>query len=151
MGMWRFAGQADLAPMPLDQNPAVSMVPPSMCHPVGMVPWRPFPPSRAPDVGVAIPTMVPGDPNIFTAGRRPPPFDYSMGWPDANHNIARRSAEGQRARKNQSDQSRQNHSTLFLLLKPANEFQHQVRLPSSPPPKGVVENQQNYGAENRHE
>ncbi len=53
---------------------------------------------------------------MVAAGPGRPPFDYSMRWRDANHNFGRRSAEGQRACKNQSDQSRQNHSTLFLFL-----------------------------------
>src|ERR1019366_1601787 len=70
-----------------------------MRYPAGMPPWRLFPPSRAPGVSVAIPTLVPGNPPIVTAGRRPPRFDYSTGWRDANHNIGRRGAEGQRACK----------------------------------------------------
>jgi len=49
---------------------------------------------------------------MVTAGPRRPPFDYSMGWRDANDNLTRRSAESQRACENQTDQSLKNHDTL---------------------------------------
>jgi hypothetical protein len=60
--------------------------------------------------------MVPGNPHVLTAGRRGPRFDYSTGGRDADHNFGRNSAAGQRACKNQSDESRQSHSNLFLFL-----------------------------------
>jgi hypothetical protein len=52
---------------------------------------------------------------MVTAGRRRPLFDYNTGWRDLNHNIGRHGAEGQRACKNQSDQSLKNHNTLSFL------------------------------------
>src|ERR1039458_4397533 len=95
-----------------------------MRYPMGMPPWRLFPPSRTPGVSVAIPTMVPGYPHMVRAGPRRPPLHYDMGWPDANHNFRRRrGAEDQRARKHQSDQSLKNHYKLsFSDYYTANEL-----------------------------
>ena len=70
-----FAGEADLAPVPLHKDPAVSSVSPTMRYPAAMRPWRLFPPSREPGVTLAIPTLVPGNPNMVTAGPRRPSFD----------------------------------------------------------------------------
>jgi hypothetical protein len=42
-------------------------------------------------------------------------LDYNAGWRDANYHIGR-GAEDQRACKNQSDHSLQNHKVFSLLL-----------------------------------
>ena len=93
-----------LAPVSLHKDPTVPSVDPFMRYPVGMSPWRLFPPSRGPDVSVVFVAMVPGNPHIVRARPLIPVLDYSTRWPDANHNLARKSAEDQRSRKNQSDQ-----------------------------------------------
>jgi hypothetical protein len=43
-----------------------------------------------------------------------------MRWADANHNLRRQRAEGQRARKEQSDQSLQKHNafSFFSITRP---------------------------------
>jgi hypothetical protein len=109
-----FAVKRNLAPVPLNQNIAAPLVSPVMRYPVGTRPWRLFPPSPVPGVSVAIITMVPGNPHMVTAGPPHPPFSYSTGWRDANYNIGRRSAEDQRACKNQSYQSLKKHNTLSV-------------------------------------
>ena len=107
-----------LAPVSLHQDPAVLLVIPAMSYPVGTRTWRLFPPSRGPGVGVAIPTLVPGNPHMVTAGRRRPLLDYNTRWRDANHNIGRHGTEDHRACKNHSDQSFKNHKhTPFLSTK----------------------------------
>src|ERR1039457_3898932 len=74
--------------------------------------WRHFPPSLVPRVSVAVPTMVPGNPHMVAAGSPPAPLDVNPGWSDANYNLGRRGAQGQRAYKNQSHQSFKNHTTI---------------------------------------
>src|ERR1017187_10026926 len=74
--------------------------------------WRHFPPSLVPSVSVAIPTMVPGNPHMVTAGSPTAPLDMNPGWRYANHNLGRRGAHGQRAYKNQSQQSFKNHTNI---------------------------------------
>jgi hypothetical protein len=49
---------------------------------------------------------------MVTARRWRPFLDYKAGWRDANHNIGRCGAEGQRPHKNQSNQSLENHNTF---------------------------------------
>jgi hypothetical protein len=94
--------------------------------------------------------MVPINPHIAGAGRHSPSFDYSRGWRDANYNIGRRGTEGQSACKNQSDQSFGNHKTVLLFL--ATKLRsNPSALPSSSPSKGVIDNQENHRADNRHE
>src|ERR1035441_1227737 len=56
--------------------------------------------------------MVPGNPHMVTAGRRSTPLDVNAGRSDANYNLGRRRAQGQRAYKNQSHQSFKNHTTI---------------------------------------
>src|ERR1035441_1503568 len=76
-------------------------------------PWRHFPPSLVPSVSVAIPTMVPGNPYMITAGWRSTPLDANAGWSDTNHNLGGGcGTEGQRAYKNQSQQSFKNHTNI---------------------------------------
>jgi len=103
-----------LAPVPFYQNPAIPPVNPAMRYPVGMRTWRLFPPSRGPDVGVAIPTMLPGNPYVVTTGWWRPPLDHCMWRPDPNYNIGGAGAESQRTHKNQSHQSFKNHKYPFL-------------------------------------
>jgi hypothetical protein len=43
-------------------------------------------------------------------------LDDSMRWPDANHNLARKSAEDQRSRKNQSDQPLKHNTPVLFLV-----------------------------------
>ena len=105
-----------LAPVPFHQNIAAALVDIMMRYPAGVRPWRLFPPAWGPGVGVSIVTMVPGDPYMVTAGPRPPCLVYRYGWPEANHKVAPKSAESQRACENQSDQSFHKHNTLFSLL-----------------------------------
>jgi hypothetical protein len=113
--------EADLAPVSLRQNPAVATVNPAMGYPMGTGPRRLFPPSRGPDVSVAFPTMVPGNPHMVTAGPRRTPLVYSMGWRDANHNIDGCGVERERACKNQSDQSFKKHNANLHFLVPNRE------------------------------
>src|ERR1035438_9431873 len=75
--------------------------------------WRHFPPSLVPSVSVAIPTMVPGNPYMITAGRGATPLDTNPGWRNADHNLGGgRGTEGQRAYKNQSQQSFKKHTNI---------------------------------------
>src|ERR1039458_10236220 len=86
-----------------------------MRYPAGTWPWRLFPPSRGPGVRVAIPTLVSGNPDMVTAGRRRPLLDLNTGRRAFNHNIGRDIGEGHRARQNQPEQSFKNHNTLLFL------------------------------------
>src|ERR1039458_10193619 len=88
---------------------------PAVCYPVGMQPWRLLPHSRRPGIRVAIPAMIPGDPNILAPGRRRPPFDYKMRWRDPNHNLGHNGADSQRACNNQTDQSLKNHNAFSFF------------------------------------
>jgi hypothetical protein len=107
-----FAVKRNLAPVPVYQNPAVPVVNPAMRYPAGTRLWTLLPPSLIPGVSVAIPTLVPGNPHMVTAGSPPTLLDVNTGWSDANHNIGRCGAEGQRGCKNQSHQSFKNHTTI---------------------------------------
>jgi len=49
---------------------------------------------------------------VVAAGRRRPPLDQDTRRRNANHNLGRRGAEGQRARKNHTHQSLENHNIL---------------------------------------
>jgi len=49
---------------------------------------------------------------VVAAGRRRPPLDQDTRRRNANHNLGCRGAEGQRARKNQTHQSLENHNIL---------------------------------------
>lgn len=82
---------------------------------------------------------------MVAARRRRASFVHSTRRRDANDNLACSGAEGQRASKNQSDQSLKNHNNAlpFLCVK--------IELPSSSSSKGVIDEQQRYRAENRHE
>src|ERR1017187_3815853 len=84
-----------------------------MRYPAGVRLWRLLPPSLVPVVGVAIPTMVPGNPHIVTSGLRSTVLDVNAGRSDANPNLSGgRAAEDQRAYKNQSHQSFKNHTKI---------------------------------------
>src|SRR5271169_5473503 len=104
-----------LAPVPFHHHPAVLLVIPAMRYPAGARPRRLFPLSRGPGVRVAIPPLIPGNPDMGIAGRRRPLFDYNTRGRDLNHNIGRYRAEGQRPCKNQSDQSLHNHNTFSFF------------------------------------
>src|ERR1019366_631621 len=101
-----------LPPVPLHKNPTAPLVSIVMRYPAGTRTWRLFPPSLVPTVCVPIPTLVPGTPHMLTAGRPPPPLVPSTGWPDANHHVGRQGTEGQRASKNQSQQSLKKHNNF---------------------------------------
>src|ERR1051326_2719869 len=58
-----------LAPMAFHEDPSAFLVNPVMRDPAAVWLRRLFPPSRGPDVGVAVPTLVPGNPDVATAGR----------------------------------------------------------------------------------
>src|SRR5450759_258352 len=111
-----------LPPVPFHKNPAAPLANIVMRYPVGTRTWRLFPPSLVPTVSVAIPCLLPGNPHVLTAGRPPPPLIHSTGWPDANHHVGRRGAEGQRACKNQSQQSLKKHNNFsFSQYQTANQ------------------------------
>ena len=117
--------EAGLAPVPFSQNVATPAVIPAVRYPAGTRPWWQFPPPCVPGVGIAIPTVVPGNPHMVGAGGRPPRFDYSRGWRDAHHNFGHRGAESQPACKNQTDQSLINHNNSpFLTVHVIQEHVH---------------------------
>jgi hypothetical protein len=64
--------------------------------------WRHLPASSAPDIGIAVPTMIPIYPNVIAAGRRAPSFDDRNRRPQLNYDVGSRGAKSQRARKNNS-------------------------------------------------
>ncbi len=103
-----------------------------MRYPPGMRAGRLLPSSLSPDVSTAIPTVVPGNPHMLTAGRGAPSLDYYMRRPDANHNICGRGAESQRACKDQSDQTLKNHNTALLTFvsQSCELIQQRVRYPA---------------------
>src|ERR1019366_1972361 len=101
-----------LAPVSVVLSVAVPSVNPAVRDPALVRLWRHFPPSLVPSVSVAIPTMVPGNPHMVTAGSPTGPLDMNPGWRYANHNLGRRGAQGQRAYKNQSQQSFKNHTNI---------------------------------------
>ena len=107
---------AGLTPVPFYQDVAAAAVHPAMGYPVGAGPRRLFPSSGSPNVGVAVPTVIPGDPHMGTAGPRTPIFDYDMGWRDADYHIGRRGAKGQHSRKHKAGQSFQTHKSFFSSL-----------------------------------
>jgi hypothetical protein len=106
--------RTDLAPAPFDHDPAAVAVDPAMRLPVGVRPWRLLPSSRGPVIRVAIPTMVTLHPHMVGTRSRTPVLIYRMRWADANHNLGCQRAEGQRACKDQSDQSSRKHDALYL-------------------------------------
>lgn len=110
-----FRGEIGLPPVSLYQDIAAPPVNPAMSYPVGMRPRRLFPTSLGPNVRVAIPTLVSGNPNMGAARRRSPPFDDHMGRRDANENIGR-CRENHRPCKNQSDQSFKNHNSSLPTI-----------------------------------
>jgi hypothetical protein len=81
---------------------------------------------------------------MVTAGRRRPFLDFNARGRNANHNIGRRGAEGQRAYKNQSDQSLKNHNTLSFFSTKLRTNPAKGLRPSSSPSEGVIENQLDY-------
>src|SRR5450756_1527221 len=101
-----------LPPVPFHKNPAAPLANIVMRYPVGTRTRRLFPPSLVPTVSVAIPTLVPGNPHMLTARCPPPPLIHRSRWPDANHHVGRYGAEGQRACKNQSQQSLKKHNNF---------------------------------------
>jgi hypothetical protein len=109
------ARKTGLAPTPFNEDVAAPTMSPAMLHPAGVPPWGLFPPSGVPRVSIAIPAMVPVNPHIAAAGRRPTRFDYGTRWRETNHNLRRRGAEGQRSSKNQSDQTLIHHNTHSLF------------------------------------
>jgi hypothetical protein len=101
--------------VPLHQNIAAVPVNPVMGYPPGMRPRWLFPPSGDPHVSFAIPIVISLNPHMVAARWITPLFDYYSRWRDPNHKIGRRGAEGQRAGKKQSNQSRTKHDTLSLF------------------------------------
>src|ERR1039457_5040202 len=99
-----------LLPVPLDHHIAAVLVNPAMGYPLGMPLRRHFPSSRGPHVFLAIPIVVSLNPHMLAARWSTPLLDHDLRWCKLNHNFRRHSAEGQRADKNPSDQSLQNHN-----------------------------------------
>ncbi len=115
-----------LAPVPLPQNPAASLVDPAMRYPVGTRPWRLFPPARYPRITLAIVVVISPNPNIASARSMIPLLDNHPRRRDADHNIGRCGVENQGTRKDQSDQWLKNHNTIPFLLPDCESFHRQA-------------------------
>jgi len=76
--------------MAFDKDPAAMAANIVVSYPMGARTRTTFPPAGFPDITVAIPTMVPGNPLMFAAGRPPPGLDPNVGWPDANDDFTGR-------------------------------------------------------------
>ena len=122
----RYLGRTALAPVPLPQNPAASLVDPAMRYPVGTRPWRLFPPARDPRITLAIVVVISPNPNIASARSMIPLLDNHPRRRDADHNIGRCGVENQRTRKDQSDQWLKNHNTIPFLLPDCESFHRQA-------------------------
>ena len=105
-----------LAPVPFHQNVTSAAVNPVVFHPSGVRARRQFPSSWDPHIGIAIPTMVAGDPNMIPAGSHSTPLNDLMRWSNPNYNLGSRGAEGQPNSENESNQTLTEHSFPFLLL-----------------------------------
>jgi hypothetical protein len=74
---------------------------------------RHLPASGGPYISVAVPTLIPVNPHVIAAGRRPAMLDDSYWWTKTNYNVSSRGAESQRTGKNNSDQPFMKHSFPF--------------------------------------
>jgi hypothetical protein len=59
--------------------------------------------------------MIPVNPNVIAAGRRPSILDYGDWWTKTNDNIGSRGAESQRTGENNSYQLFMKHGFPFLV------------------------------------
>ena len=76
--------------------------------------WRLFPTSAVPGVGVAIPTMISGDPDVLAARPRPTFLDNKMRWTYANDNVCHDRADCHRTHKYQSSEALKHTRILSL-------------------------------------
>lgn len=73
--------------------------------PAGVRARRQFPAPRNPYVRASVPAMVTGDPHITVARRNTSRFHHRARRRHSHHNFLAECAEGQKPRKNKSDQS----------------------------------------------
>jgi hypothetical protein len=76
--------------------------------------WH-LPTSGVPLIRVAIPLMIPVNPNVIPAGRGPSVLDDGYWWTKTNYNVGSRCAESHRTGENNSDQPFMKHSFPFLV------------------------------------
>jgi hypothetical protein len=107
-----------LTPVAFHQNPAALLVDPAMGYPAAMLLRRLFPVSRCPRIGIALPAVIPGHPDVITARSRSSAVRYGMRRPDSYCDICRSGAEDERARKHQSDESIKNHTSCYACAWP---------------------------------
>jgi hypothetical protein len=84
-----------LPPVSLLQLPVVSPMNPPVRDPTLVRLWRTIPSAGGPDVVVAFPAVVPGDPHVASVRRRTPALVNRSRRPDANHNLRERSRRQQ--------------------------------------------------------
>jgi hypothetical protein len=84
-----------------------------MRYPAGMPSWSLFPPAWNPCITSAIPIVISLNPDVAAGWWTIPPLDDHSWRRNANEDISRRDADGQRACKNVSDQSSENHKLSF--------------------------------------
>jgi hypothetical protein len=124
-----------LAPVAVHQNVSAVAMNIVVRYPVLVRLRRHLPASGVPLIRVAVPTMIPVNPHVIPAGRRPAMLDNSDWRTKTNDNIGSRGAESQRTGKNNSNQPFMKHSFPFLVNIPhaAPEFLKMAAYFSSSP------------------
>jgi len=104
-----------LAPVAVYQNVSAIAMNIVVRYPALVRLGRHLPASGAPYISVAVPTMIPVNPHVIAAGRRPAMLDDGNWWTKTNYNISSRGAESQRTGENNSDQPFMKHNFPFLV------------------------------------
>ena len=91
---------ANLPPMAFDEDVATVAMYPTVRHPMGMRMWRLNPGAGGPHVGVTVPTMVSGRPDIAGPGGGNSGFNHGGGWCNFYKHVGGESAKRERRRKN---------------------------------------------------